>query len=199
MRIVKPSVKIISHTPNALKLIERAGRVCYQSDPKGDPESFVKKILERGHESVIEHASATVRLICDRGVTHEIVRHRLAAFSQESTRYCNYNKAKFSHQISVIVPADLSGEAYKTWYQACLHAEDAYFHLLNQGCSPQMARHVLPISLKAELIMTANFREWRHIFRLRTSLAAHPHIRSLMEDLQKQMQQKWPSIFWGGE
>lgn len=195
MHIIKPSVKILSATPNAIKLIEKAGRVCYQSDPQGDPVAFVEKILEKGHESVIEHASATVRLVCDRGVTHEIVRHRLAAFSQESTRYCNYNKDKFSHQISVIVPAGLSGEAYKIWYDACLHAEDAYFHLLNQGCSPQMARHVLPISLKAELIMTANFREWRHIFELRTSPAAHPHIRFLMEDLQKQMEVRWPVVF----
>ena len=131
-------------------------------------------IIKRGHEAVLEHCSFTVKFVCDRGVSHEIVRHRLASYCQESTRYCNYGKDQFGSEITVIEPCYLNENtfAYDEWKEACRRAETAYFNLLNWGLSPQEARAVLPNSLKTEVVMTANIREWRHFLRLRTSTGA---------------------------
>lgn len=167
-----------------LKRIEKAGRICYKSEDRITEESakaFVRTLIERGHESVLEHESITVRFICDRGITHEIVRHRLASYSQESTRYCNYSGNKFGNQITFIKPCFLEEGTggYKLWKQAMFVAEKEYFELLNWGCTPQEARSVLPNSTKTEILMTANLREWRHFLKLRTSTAAHPQMREL--------------------
>ena len=155
MRIIEPSIKIESNITQdeAVSLIERAGRVCYKSEDRiqeGSGEKFIKGILARGHESVIEHVSVTVRIICDRGVTHEIVRHRIASYSQESTRYCNYTVDKFSNEITVVRPVfwDEGMPEYRRWKEAVLGCEKAYFGLINAGASPQEARSVLPNSLK---------------------------------------------------
>ena len=160
------------------------GRTCYKSEDKitdGSAEKFVRGIIKRGHEAVIEHGSLTVRFICDRGVSHEIVRHRLAAFCQESTRYCNYGKEGFGGEITVIRPSTFAktDSTYHIWKRSCEHAEVAYFDLLNEGCTPQEARSVLPNSLKTEVVMTANIREWRHFLKLRCSPAAHPQMREV--------------------
>lgn len=165
-------------TTDPLGLIERCGRVCYKSEDKITDTSkykFVEMLLKRGHEAVLEHASATYLLITDRGVTHELVRHRLASYCQESTRYCNYG-----NEITVVEPPGLSDYDAKEWRQACGIAETCYKNLLAGGQSPQIARSVLPTCLKTEITITANFREWRHIFKLRTSAAAHPQIRELI-------------------
>jgi len=169
MKIVTPSVKIEAITPNPLELIERAGRTCYQSEPRGDPEAFVRMLIRRGHESVLEHAAATFRIICDRGVSHELVRHRIASYSQESTRYCSYGD-----EITVIRPQGIDGVE---WLEAMYACEQAYLSMLRRGVSAQVARSVLPNSLKTEVVMTANFREWRHFLKLRTAPAAHPDMR----------------------
>lgn len=202
MKIIKPSVEFI--TPLNGKVImerlEECGRVCYKSEDsitEGSAEKFLKGIISRGHEAVLEHCSFTVKFICDRGVSHEIVRHRLAAYCQESTRYCNYSKDKYNNEITVIEPCYLTQgtETYARWEKACIEAESAYFDLLNAGCSPQEARAVLPNSLKTELVMTADIREWRHFLRLRCGKAAHPQIREVATQLLEALQWDLPVLF----
>lgn len=202
MRIVDPSHEIV-YMPDpkqAMAVIEQAGRTCYKSEDRikeGSAEEFISRILKSGHESVIEHGSCTVRFICDRGVSHELVRHRLAAYSQESTRYANYAKEKFGSEITVVRPSFWSEDSreYSLWYEAMLQTEKAYMELLRAGATPQQARSVLPNSLKTEVVMTANFREWRHVFRLRCSRAAHPQIRELMLPLLKELHGLLPVLF----
>lgn len=157
-------------------------------------------IIKRGHEAVLEHYSFTVKFICDRGVSHEIVRHRLASYCQESTRYCNYSKDGFGNEITVIEPCffNLLSEEnrdYYLWKEACEQAESHYFYLLNIGKSPQEARSVLPNSLKTEVVMTTNLREWRHFFKLRCSSAAHPQMREVACMLLDKCKEKIPIIF----
>lgn len=223
MKIVKPSVTLVHYTPDPERVIEKMGRICYQSSYKtkvcetcqgegvnDDPEAgvlwercstcngagtdvesardFIRMILKRGHESVIEHASAGFLIVTDRGVTHEIVRHRLASYSQESTRYCNYGNNRFGGEIVVIKPPDLCSEREAVWEDAMVHAEQHYLQLTNEkDVLPQIARSVLPNSLKSEIGMTANFREWRHFLRLRTSPAAHPQMREIAEMIRAEL------------
>lgn len=202
MKIISPSASIVSmeNEPDMLKKIEAAGRTCYKSEElitEDSAGSFVQRILKSGHHSVIEHAAATVRFVCDRGVSHEIVRHRLASYSQESTRYANYSKDKFGNEITVIRPCFWKEDSkeYKIWMKSMQQAEQAYLTLLAKGASAQEARSVLPNSLKTELIVTCNVREWRHIFELRCSPAAHPQMREIMLLLLIQMFTKAPTLF----
>lgn len=200
MRIIKPSSEILSYTPNLETMIELAGRVCYKSEDKITEDSaseFISKICINKHESVLEHGSITVRFVCDRGVSHELVRHRLASFSQESTRYCNYSKDKFDNQITVIEPLFFGKDSdlYNIWYNSCLEAERGYFSLLENGAKAQQARAVLPNSLKTEIVVTANPREWLHIFKLRTSREAHPQMQEVMIPLYREFATMWPTIF----
>lgn len=202
MNIIEASYEILDKLDGTeiLKKIEQAGRVCYKSENKitdDSCEKFVKNLINRGHEAVLEHVSFSVKFICDRGVSHEIVRHRLASYCQESTRYCNYSKGDFHGEITVIKPFYLEkGEwAYNRWKRACEFAETAYFDLLNFGCSPQEARAVLPNSLKTEVVMTANLREWRHFFKLRSSYNAHPQMREIVIPLREELKKQIPIIF----
>lgn len=202
MKIIEPKVELINSPSYSglLSLIELAGRTCYKSESKiteDSAEKFVRNILKRGHEAVIEHGSVTVRFTCDRGVSHEIVRHRLASYCQESTRYCNYSKDGFGGEITVIEPSWCSegDPAYEVWKKACQRAELAYFDLMSIGCSPQESRSVLPNSLKTEVVMTANMREWRHFLRLRTAPAAHPDMREVAKMLLVEMQARYPAFF----
>ncbi len=202
MRTIKPIAVIESHVDAdyILKQIELAGRTAYKSEDKITNDSakdFVKMILKRGHLSVIEHQSVSVRFICDRGVSHEIVRHRLASYTQESTRYCNYTKGKFGSEITVIEPCFWSqdDEKYKVWKQAIEQIESAYNKLVELGATPQEARSILPNSLKTEIVVTMNLREWRHFFTMRTSAAAHPQMREVSIPLLKEFQKQIPIIF----
>ncbi len=202
MRIVESSHEILflPSGQEVLRHLELAGRTCYKSEDLIDPDSasgFVARIIKSGHHSVIEHQSLSVRFICDRGVTHELVRHRLAAYSQESTRYANYGKDKFGKQITVVRPHfwQEGGEQYETWRRAMEQAERAYLELLAAGARPEQARAVLPNSLKTEIVMTANLREWRHVFALRCSQAAHPQIRRLLLPLLAELHQRLPVVF----
>lgn len=202
MKIIHPGIEFITPIDGGviLKRIERCGRVCYKSEDRITDESaaaFVANLIKRGHESVLEHCSFTVKFICDRGVSHEIVRHRLASYSQESTRYCNYGKEGFGSEITVIEPCYLEPgtPAYRAWSNACIHAEKSYFDMLNAGCTAQEARAVLPNSLKTEVVMTANLREWRHFLKLRTSAAAHPQMREVATPLLKALQNMIPVVF----
>ncbi len=202
MKIINPSFEILSPVDGQaiLQHIERCGRVCYKSEDKitdTSAQTFVGSIIKRGHEAVLEHASVTVKFVVDRGVSHEIVRHRLAAYCQESTRYCNYSKDGFGGQVTFIQPnfLDRGTRGWELWVLACEQAEKAYFDLLNWGCSPQEARAVLPNSLKTEVVMTANLREWRHFFKLRTAPAAHPQMREVTIPLLRRMQELIPVVF----
>lgn len=211
MILVKPSFEILAlmkgPVGDPLKLIEIAGRTCYKSEDKithSSAEKFVKMVRDRGHHSIIEHSALTVKFIVDRGVTHELVRHRLCAFSQESTRYCNYKGG-----VTFVIPPwlDLEEDRYylpdpelvgwttSVWLKSLEVAESAYLDLLEKGWSPQQARSVLPNSLKTEIVVTANLREWRHILTLRTSPAAHPQMQEIMTPLLFELQETIPVVF----
>jgi thymidylate synthase (FAD) len=203
MRIIKQSWSFEHDVDGSeiLNRIERAGRTCYKSEDKitkDSSEKFVRTIINSGHHSVLEHPSVSVRIITDRGVSHELVRHRIASYSQESTRYCNYAQDKFGSEITVILPVwfyDVKDEQYLAWKECCKHCESSYFMLLTLGQSPQQARSVLPNSLKTEIVMTANLREWRHFFTLRTSKAAHPQMRDLAVSMLEEFKEKIPVLF----
>jgi thymidylate synthase (FAD) len=202
LKIVPPSHKIIALPDklSVLKLLERIGRTCYKSEDKMTVDSardFVKRLIRSGHHSVIEHLGVTVHFVCDRGISHELVRHRLASFSQESTRYANYSKEKFGREITVIRPFfwDKDSSRYLAWANAMEQAEKHYLQLIQLGARPEEARAVLPNSLKTELIMSCNFREWRHIFEQRCSRAAHPQMRELLLPLLQEFPEKIPILF----
>lgn len=200
MQIIPASYDILHTTPDPLKLIEIAGRTCYKSEKKITETSapdFVKKVIGLGHHSVLEHGMMTVRFIVDRGVSHEIVRHRLASYSQESTRYCNYHKAKFGEEITFVdLRPYLPGRVARgAWLEALTTAEEEYFALIAQGYKAQIARSVLPNSLKTEVVMSANWREWRHFFSLRAAKLAHPQMREVACPLLREMRANIPVLF----
>jgi len=180
--IVQQTATLLSHTVNPEVLLELAGRTCYKSEDKITAESaprFVEMICKRQHESVLEHAVATMLFTTDRGITHELVRHRLCSYSQESTRYVNYYK---NGEIRVVAPLGFEegGEQYATWWRAVDDAERAYNDLLHLGAKPEQARDVLPTCTAADIVVTANFREWKWIIHQRTSVSAHPKIKVLI-------------------
>lgn len=202
MRVILPKVEILDEIDykKICDHLERIGRVCYKSENKISDDTaqvFLKNIIKRGHEAVIEHEKITVKVTCDRGVSHEIVRHRIASYCQESTRYCNYGLDKFNHEITFIKPCFWSedSESYMNWQQQMLCAEKSYFELLRMGATPEEARSVLPNSLKTELVMTMNLREWRHFIKLRISNAAHPQMREIAEMMLKIFCEELPLFF----
>lgn len=202
MKIVNASVEIMSpiDSQQILHNLELVGRTCYKSEhlmSESTAEGFVRRLIARGHEAILEHQSIQVRFICDRGVSHEIVRHRMASYAQESTRYCNYQNDQFGGEVTVIRPCFLEKDtsAWREWEWTMHRAECAYFTLLDIGLTPQEARTVLPNSLKTEVVMTANLREWRHFLRLRTAKAAHPQMREVAVMLLNQLKEQLPVIF----
>jgi thymidylate synthase (FAD) len=199
MRIVNYNVVLRKITSDAEDLIEDAARLCYKSEGKkcpGSAKRLIRSCLNKNHVSILEHAYATFHITCDRGISHEIVRHRIANYSQESTRFCNYAKEGFGNEISTLVPSDLTpGEMFTVWCDAMEYAEKAYFRLLALGATPQTARSVLPTALKTEIMMTANFREWLHFIDLRSSKAAHPDIRPVARDIQNMLAIECPIVF----
>ena len=176
-----------------LQDIERIGRVCYKSEHRITSSSaapFVRNIITRGHESVLEHISITVRFVTDRAIANELVRHRMTPCPQESTRYCNYKD-----KIEFIYPKNVSDGQLQLIMEACACAATTYQALIADGATPEVARDVLPLCTKTELIATYNLREWRHILRLRTDKAAHPKMRELMQTLLQFFQGLVPIIF----
>nr|DAG27689.1 MAG TPA: Thymidylate synthase complementing protein [Caudoviricetes sp.] len=220
MKIVEPKYEILTDISEGgikeLQQIERVARVCYKSEDKTTPDGESAKklvgfLVKQGHEAMLEHSQLSVLFTCDRGVANELVRHRIASFAQESTRYCNYSKEKFGGELSFIRPYwipdfdirdpnyyDISKkerEAYEIWHETCANAELDYRQLTSNGMRPEQARCVLPLCLKTEIVVTANYREWRNIFKLRTPVAAHPQMRQLMCPLLLEMQKKIPAVF----
>lgn len=217
MKLIRPSTQILSNLDgfDILRSLELAGRVCYKSEDSMTAQSserFVKMLISCGHESVLEHEKITIKFICDRGVSHKLVRHRIASFSQESTRYCNYSKDKFDNQLTFIIPYWITGlresdyidclsdqhlefDLDKRWCDMMMDIELVYNDLIQGGWQPQQARTVLPNSLKTEVVVTANIREWRAIFKQRTAKAAHPQMRELMCPLLDELKTIIPVVF----
>ncbi len=198
MEVIEPQVIIETslRRSEVYAKLECCGRTAYKSEDRitfNSAEKFLRNIIKSGHESVLEHESITVRFICDRGVTHELVRHRIAAYTQESTRYVNYEK----RGMQVIKPCFWDGGSamYEFWLQAMMRAESAYNTLIGGGASPQEARSVLPNSLKTEIVSTMNIREWRHVLRLRTAETAHPQMRQIMCQLLNRLTGELPALF----
>lgn len=186
-----------------LEKIEKVARTCYKSEDKiqeGSAAKMVASLIKSGHEAMLEHASVTVKFVVDRGISHELVRHRLASFAQESTRYCNYSKDDFGSEITFIIPEylDYKSAGWNTWKETMKACEDSYFKLLDIGLTPQEARAVLPNSTKTEVVMTANLREWRHFFKLRalgTTGKPHPQMLEVTVPLLEDFKQMIPVVF----
>lgn len=205
MKIVNAGYEILSKIDGLrmLKNIETIARTCYKSETaitSGSAMNLVKRLIASGHEAMLEHDHLSVKFIVDRGVSHELVRHRLASFAQESTRYCNYSKDKFDNEITFIKPLffEEGSFAYATWFDACQKSEHAYLSLLENGAKPEEARTVLNNSLKTEICMTANLREWRHFFKLRAADLtgkAHPQMKEVTIPLLKELQEYIPLVF----
>ena len=207
MKIIKAGYEIMDtlNGTKILKKIEKVARVCYKSEDKigeDTAEKMVRALIKSNHLAMLEHFSFSVKFIVDRGVSHEIVRHRVASFAQESTRYCNYGTK--GGEITVIEPCYLGDTAenwikkYVAWENACLEAEKSYLMMLSAGSTPQEARAVLPTSLKTEVVMTANLREWRHFFSLRACGATgkpHPQMLEVAVPLLKELKERIPVIF----
>lgn len=202
MKVIEPSFYFLEPIDSKaiMAKIERAGRTCYKSEDRiadGTAEKFIASIVKRGHESVLEHASVSVMVICDRGVSHEIVRHRIASYSQESTRYCNYTNGKFGGELTFIKPCfwENGSIAYREWAWVMRNIEKSYDLMISAGATPEQARSILPNSLKTELVMTMNLREWRHFFKLRTAPAAHPQMREIACMMLEEFKKELPVIF----
>ena len=201
MYIIKPSCTILDDIDGekALKKIEAAGRTCYKSSSDGSFASakrFTERLITCGHESVLEHVSVSVLVVCDRGVSHELVRHRIASYSQESTRYCNYGK-RSSEGVGFIAPSFWKTDRSKMelWEAAVSFSERAYLSLLEMGASPEEARSVLPNSLKTEIVVTMNLRAWRNFFKLRTDKRAHPQMREVAGLILSELKSTIPVVF----
>lgn len=206
MKIIDPSYTIIRpcaldavSRKDALHAVADAARTCYKSTGTDDA-TLVMQLVRSGHEAMLEHYGLTVRFVVDRGVSHEIVRHRLASYAQESTRYCNYSKDKFGSEITVICPEEFEAgsQARKTWEKICMLCEDIYLEMVYNGVLPELARSVLPHALATELVMTANLREWRHFLALRavgTTGKPHPQIRQVAAPLLRELAAWLPEVF----
>lgn len=205
MRLIKPYAEICKdfNGEEMLKKIERVARTCYKSESKikdGSARKMVAGLIKSGHDAMLEHASVTVKFVVDRGISHELVRHRMASFAQESTRYCNYMKDDFGSEITFIIPKYLDSKSagYYAWKETMKYCEDAYFKLLDIGLTPQEARAVLPNSTKTEVVMTANLREWIHFFKLRalgTTGKPHPQMLEVAIPLLEDFKKAIPVVF----
>lgn len=214
MKVIEPWFEIerIDASDRVIRLLEAAARNCYKSEKVttiSEAQDYLKeKIMDSGHHSVIEHISVTVRVVCDRGISHEMVRHRIASFSQESTRYCNYSKGKHGSEIITISPffwepasedcpqVRMYKEAQRMdWVEAMEFSQKIYMRMVDRGASPQEARTVLPNSLKTEVIMTTNLRSWRNFFQQRVAPAAHPQMRQIAQPMLDEFKGRIPLVF----
>lgn len=201
MKIIEPVVEIEKVDYNKMmKNLERASRTCYRSEDKITEESYktlLKNCINRGHESILEHEKITIRMTCDIGVYKDLTRHRHASFSIESTRYCNYGKDKFDNQIKFIEPVNIekNTKLYEEWQKTCEEIEKHYIKMVNLGATPDQMRMILPHSTAAEVTMTANIREWKHVLSLRCTKHAHPAVEQVMIPLLLHLKKNMPEIF----
>jgi thymidylate synthase (FAD) len=200
MKIIKPEIQVEQYDGiKIMKNIERACRTCYRSEGLITEDSYkrlLKNCINRGHESVLEHEKITIRMTCDVGVYKDLTRHRFGSFSIESTRYCNYGKDKFDNEIKFIEPIYFDeAEKAQYWVAAMTEIEKIYLTMSELGCTPDELRMILPHSTAAEVTMTANIREWRHILDLRTKKMTHPSIRQLLIPLLLKFKEDMPELF----
>lgn len=209
MKIVDASYIILSDISEGgikeLQHIEKIGRLCYKSEDKitdggSSAIQFVRGLVKRRHEAMLEHSSLSVQFTVDRGVTHELVRHRIMSFAQESTRYCNYANGKFGNEITVIRPMFWKEDSVEmsNWEMSCLAAERTYIGLVESGIAPQEARAVLPTCVKADIVLTGNYREWRHFFWLRAADSTgvvHPQMHEVAQPLLAELHNRIPVVF----
>lgn len=205
MRVINAGYEIISELngEEILKHIERCARVCYKSEDRitdGSAEKMVAALIRSGHEAMLEHYSFTVKFICDRGIANELVRHRIASFAQESSRYCCYAKDKFGKELTFINPCfwEPDSDNYARWFHEMDEAEKTYLAMIESGATPEQARDILPTSIKTEIVMTANLREFRHFFKLRAEGVTgrpHPQMLEITIPLLKELKQKVPVVF----
>ena len=200
MRIVEPWIKVEKFDgKQIMKRIERACRTCYRSEGKITEDSYknlIKNCITRGHESVLEHEKVTVRIYGDIGSYKDLTRHRFASFSVESTRYCSYDKDKYGNEIAVMNPVYIEDKnMYEVWKKTIEEMEKGYMEMKKLGATTDMCRNLLPHSTAAEYTMTANIREWKHIFSLRANNHVHPAIRQIMIPLLKYFKEQMPDIF----
>ncbi|MBN2693858.1 FAD-dependent thymidylate synthase [bacterium] len=202
MRVIEPYFEVETPIDKGYiyKLIEKAGRTAYKSEnliTDESAEGFIKKIVSLEHESVLEHFYITVRVVCDRGVSHELVRHRIASYTQESTRYCNYSKGKFGKELTFIKPFfwSIDSDKYQIWLKTTEYIENSYLNLIELGATPQEARAILPNSLKTEIVVTMNIRSWRNFFRLRAVKTAHPQMREIVIPILNHFKKELPYLF----
>lgn len=193
-----PPEELMRSASEGALAIEAAARTCYKSEGLISPGSAAKlitKLAGMHHDAMLEFGDATFRIVCDRGVSHEIVRHRIASYAQESTRYCNYASEKRGGEIAVIMPPGLDEWQRREWEDAMLRAEAAYLNLVDHGAAPQIARSVLPTCLKTEICVKMNFREWLHFLKLRTAPAAHPQMREVAGMVRRELIDLCPEVF----
>ena len=205
MRVINAGYEIISDLNGAeiLKHIERCARVCYKSEDRitdDSAEKMVAALIRSGHEAMLEHYSFTVKFICDRGIANELVRHRIASFAQESSRYCCYAKDKFGKKLTFINPCFWKPDSdnYARWFHEMDEAEKTYLAMIEDGATPEQARDILPMSIKTEIVMTANLREWRHFLKLRAEGVTgkpHPQMLEITIPFLNELKQKIPVVF----
>lgn len=202
MKVIKPYFEILTDISgeNILKFVEKIGRIAYKSEDLITEESykkFLNLLMTKQHESVIEHFSISVKFICNRGFSHELVRHRIASYTQESTRYCNYSKGKFGGELTFIKPLffEENTNEYSLWFNLMEQIEKTYLTMIENGVKPEQARSVLPNSLKTEIVATMNLRSWKHFFKLRCDITAHPEMRELSIPLLEEFKKQIPIIF----
>jgi thymidylate synthase (FAD) len=213
MKIVPASWSWEHKPENALERLERIARTCYKSEDRigpGTAEAMCRTLRVKRHWPMFDHVHASVRFITNRGVSHELVRHRIAAYAQESSRYCNYAKGKFGRQLTFIEPvffpeivvpvpdgtlAEVAWRKRNLWQKAMQHAENTYFDLIDLGAKPEEARDVMPTALKTEIVATFAFSEWRHVFGQRASWKAHPQMQEVMVPVLDGFRQEWPAVF----
>lgn len=201
MKIIEPVIEVEKFDSKAImRRLERACRTCYRSEGSITDESYktlLKNCITRGHESILEHEKITIRMTCDIGVYKDLTRHRFASFSIESTRYCNYGKDKFENELKFIRPCNIQKdtEIYKSWEKTLKYIEKQYLLMSENGAKADQLRLILPHSTAAQVTMTANIREWKHIFALRTTNHAHPAIQQLLIPLLLLFKKEMPEIF----
>lgn len=211
MKLIKPKVEILDRLDErgVINRIATVARTCYKSEDYSTiqkDKALVKRLIDSKHDAMLEFVDITVKFTTDRAIANELVRHRMASYAQESTRYCNYSKDKFDNELTFIIPSQAEtnqfnqiltddAEAFPSFKDALEMAEAYYMTLIHKGWTAEQARSVLPLCTKTEINMKANLREWRHFFRLRCNKHAHPDMRVLALDLLKQMHDKLPTIF----
>ena len=201
MKIIEPKIWVEQYDPvKIMRNLERACRTCYRSEGLITEDSYkklLKNCINRGHESILEHEKITVRMVCDIGVYKDLTRHRFGSFSIESTRYCNYGKDKFENEIKFIKPCNIdeNSDLFTEWFRTIDFMEQEYIRMSRMGATPDQMRMILPHSTAAEVTMTANIREWRHILDLRTKKMTHPSIRQLLIPLLLKFKYTMPELF----